>query len=94
MANQRDEHVKSLESIQKRGFKCFGSCLRKGFEKDGPKWPSPLKSHDYHILLHRLAVCPSDLLARSWDTRSSRCHLRLVGTDEMGLFQDDSNSGD
>ncbi|KAL3694713.1 hypothetical protein R1sor_008364 [Riccia sorocarpa] len=39
-------------------------------------------------------VCPSELLARSWDTRSSRCHLRLVGTDEMGLFQDDSDSGD
>ncbi|KAL3692246.1 hypothetical protein R1sor_005897 [Riccia sorocarpa] len=30
---------------------CFGSCLRKAFEKDGAKWPAALKSHDYHILL-------------------------------------------
>ncbi|KAL3682319.1 hypothetical protein R1sor_000341 [Riccia sorocarpa] len=36
----------------------FGSCLQKGFEKDGPKWPSALKSHDYHILLqYILPIC-------------------------------------
>ncbi|KAL3702571.1 hypothetical protein R1sor_020593 [Riccia sorocarpa] len=55
----------------------FGSCLRKGFEKDGPKWPSALKSHDYHILLqYVLPICLQDLGTQ--DLRDAICDLSVL----------------
>ncbi|KAL3675367.1 hypothetical protein R1sor_025315 [Riccia sorocarpa] len=36
----------------------FGSCLRKAFKDDKPRWPSDLKTHDLHVLLqHILPTC-------------------------------------
>ncbi|KAL3697415.1 hypothetical protein R1sor_011491 [Riccia sorocarpa] len=75
----------------------FGSCLRKGFEKDGPKWPSALKSHDYHILLQyvipislqglgtqdlRDAICDLSALMR-WVCSKT---IRIAEIDEKELF--------
>ncbi|KAL3691388.1 hypothetical protein R1sor_005039 [Riccia sorocarpa] len=55
----------------------FGSCLRKGFEKDGPKWPSALKSHDYHILLqYVLPICLQGLGTQ--DLRDAICDLSVL----------------
>ncbi|KAL3696626.1 hypothetical protein R1sor_010702 [Riccia sorocarpa] len=55
----------------------FGSCLRKGFEKDGPKWPSTLKSHDYHILLqYVLPICLQGLGTQ--DLRDAICDLSVL----------------
>ncbi|KAL3701030.1 hypothetical protein R1sor_019052 [Riccia sorocarpa] len=55
----------------------FGSCLRKDFEKDGPKWPSALKSHDYHILLqYVLPICLQGLGTQ--DLRDAICDLSVL----------------
>ncbi|KAL3700181.1 hypothetical protein R1sor_018203 [Riccia sorocarpa] len=55
----------------------FGSCLRKGSEKDGPKWPSALKSHDYHILMqYVLPICLQGLGTQ--DLRDAICDLSAL----------------
>ncbi|KAL3687700.1 hypothetical protein R1sor_014009 [Riccia sorocarpa] len=59
-----------------------------GFEKDGPKWPSALKSHDYHILLqYVIPICLQGLGTQ--DLRDAICDLstiRIVEIDEKELF--------
>ncbi|KAL3689792.1 hypothetical protein R1sor_016101 [Riccia sorocarpa] len=48
-----------------------------GFEKDGPKWPSALKSHDYHILLqYVLPICLQGLGTQ--DLRDAICDLSVL----------------